>query len=81
MSFEAIKGISDAEVQAKAKIAEAEVKARQMLADADRMLTQAGYEPYYMYRQKHMAGNFENVGWCLPGTESLYNIRIMATIV
>ncbi|MBR3748433.1 MAG: coproporphyrinogen dehydrogenase HemZ, partial [Firmicutes bacterium] len=25
----------------------------------------------------HMAGNFENVGWCLPGTESLYNIRIM----
>ena len=50
---------------------------RQMLADADRMLTQAGYEPYYMYRQKHMAGNFENVGWCLPGTESLYNIRIM----
>ena len=35
MSFEAIKGISDAEVQAKAKIAEAEVKARQMLADAE----------------------------------------------
>ncbi|MBQ4004612.1 MAG: coproporphyrinogen dehydrogenase HemZ [Firmicutes bacterium] len=50
---------------------------RQMLDDADRMLTEAGYEPYYMYRQKHMAGNFENVGWCLPGTESLYNIRIM----
>ena len=50
---------------------------RQMLDDADRMLTKAGYEPYYMYRQKHMAGNFENVGWCLPGTESLYNIRIM----
>ena len=50
---------------------------RQMLDDADRMLTEAGYEPYYMYRQKHMTGNFENVGWCLPGTESLYNIRIM----
>lgn len=50
---------------------------RTMLEDADRMLTEAGYEPYYMYRQKHMAGNFENVGWCLPGTESLYNIRIM----
>ncbi len=50
---------------------------RQMLADADRMLSGAGYEPYYLYRQKHMAGNFENVGWCLPGTAGLYNIRIM----
>ena len=50
---------------------------RQMLEDADRMLTDAGYGPYYMYRQKHMAGNFENVGWCRPGTASLYNIRIM----
>ena len=35
MSFEAIKGISDAEVQGKARIAEAESKARQMLADAE----------------------------------------------
>ena len=35
MSFEAIKGISDAEVQGKAKVAEAEAKARQMLVDAD----------------------------------------------
>ena len=50
---------------------------RQMLQDADRMLTEAGFEPYYMYRQKHMAGNFENVGWCRSGTASLYNIRIM----
>ena len=50
---------------------------RQMLQDADRMLTEAGFEPDYMYRQKHMAGNFENVGWCRPGTASLYNIRIM----
>ncbi len=50
---------------------------RVMLEQADAMLTSAGFEPYYMYRQKHMAGNFENVGWCLPGTESLYNIRIM----
>ena len=35
MSFEAIKGISDAEVLGKAKVAEAEAKARQMLADAE----------------------------------------------
>ncbi|MCG8453270.1 MAG: hypothetical protein MI717_08830, partial [Spirochaetales bacterium] len=33
--------------------------------------------PYYMYRQKNMVGNFENVGYCLPGKESIYNIEIM----
>ncbi len=50
---------------------------REMLADADARLRGAGYVPYYLYRQKHMAGSFENVGWCKPGTESVYNIRIM----
>ena len=50
---------------------------REMLEAAEKLLIEAGYRPYYMYRQKHMAGNFENVGWALPGHESLYNIRIM----
>lgn len=36
-----------------------------------------GMEPYYMYRQKNMAGNFENVGYSLDGRECLYNILIM----
>lgn len=36
-----------------------------------------GCEPYYMYRQKNMAGNFENVGYALPGRECIYNILIM----
>ena len=40
-------------------------------------LRQAGYAPYYLYRQKYMSGGFENVGWCRPGTESLYNICMM----
>ena len=40
-------------------------------------LTEAGYIPYYLYRQKYMSGSFENVGWCLPGTECLYNIYMM----
>lgn len=34
-------------------------------------------EPYYLYRQKYMMGNLENVGYCKPGTESIYNIQIM----
>lgn len=36
-----------------------------------------GMEPYYLYRQKNMAGNFENVGYARPGKEGLYNILIM----
>lgn len=38
---------------------------------------EAGYNPYYLYRQKNILGNQENVGYALPGFESLYNIIIM----
>ena len=48
-----------------------------MLDYAEERLTGAGYAPYYLYRQKYMSGNFENVGWSLPGAEGLYNIYIM----
>ena len=36
-----------------------------------------GMEPYYLYRQKNMSGNFENVGYARPGKLGLYNILIM----
>ncbi|WP_375163145.1 coproporphyrinogen III oxidase [Laceyella sacchari] len=36
-----------------------------------------GYVPYYLYRQKNILGNQENVGYAFPGLESLYNIIIM----
>ncbi|MDD3251956.1 MAG: coproporphyrinogen dehydrogenase HemZ [Lachnospiraceae bacterium] len=36
-----------------------------------------GLEPYYLYRQKNMAGNFENVGYALPGKACIYNVLIM----
>ncbi len=48
-----------------------------MLDLSRRMLTESGYRPYYIYRQKHQIGALENVGWCKPGTHSIYNIRIM----
>ena len=48
-----------------------------MLDYAWSALRQAGQIPYYLYRQKYMSGSFENVGWCRPGTESLYNICMM----
>lgn len=36
-----------------------------------------GMQPYYLYRQKNMAGNLENIGFAKPGMEGLYNILIM----
>ena len=48
-----------------------------MLDETERLLREAGYEPYYLYRQKYMSGSFENVGWCKPGTMSVYNIYMM----
>ncbi len=36
-----------------------------------------GLEPYYLYRQKNMAGNLENVGYSKPGKAGIYNILIM----
>ena len=50
---------------------------RAMLADTETALRGAGYAPYYLYRQKYMSGSFENVGWCKPGFEGLYNIYMM----
>lgn len=42
-----------------------------------RRLTEAGLEPYYLYRQTRMAGNLENTGWARPGTVCRYNIYTM----
>ena len=36
-----------------------------------------GYIPYYLYRQKNMADNLENIGYARYGKEGLYNILIM----
>lgn len=43
-------------------------------------LTAAGYSPYYLYRQKYMAGNLENVGYALKGKQCVYNIDVMEEI-
>lgn len=42
-----------------------------------RYAEEMGLKPYYLYRQKNMAGNFENVGYAAAGKECIYNILIM----
>ncbi len=49
----------------------------EMLALLEETLRAAGYRPYYLYRQKYMTEDFANVGYALPGQDSLYNIEIM----
>ena len=42
-----------------------------------RYCAEMGLSPYYLYRQKNMAGNFENVGYAQPEKAGIYNILIM----
>ncbi len=53
------------------------VQVGDMLASSVRFAKEHGYEPYYLYRQKNMEENLENVGYARPGKEGLYNILIM----
>ena len=52
-------------------------KIEAMLNLCAKEIEEMGLYPYYMYRQKNMLGNFENVGYAKPGTEGVYNIEIM----
>lgn len=48
-----------------------------MLEITNKYSREMGLRPYYMYRQKHMIGNLENIGYAKPGNECIYNIQIM----
>lgn len=50
---------------------------RKMMDLASRWAREHHYHPYYLYRQKNMLGNLENVGYALENRESIYNILIM----
>ncbi|MCQ4774806.1 coproporphyrinogen dehydrogenase HemZ [Lacrimispora saccharolytica] len=50
---------------------------QQIMEMTARYANQAGHSPYYLYRQKNMAGNFENVGYAKPDSAGIYNILIM----
>jgi len=52
----------------------------EMVEYAHQKLGESGYSPYYLYRQKNMAGNLENVGYCKEGKACVYNIDVMEEI-
>ena len=47
------------------------------MAIAEKTAREIGLVPYYLYRQKNMSGNFENVGYAAPGKFGVYNVLIM----
>ena len=53
----------------------------EMVRMSARLARQMGMQPYYMYRQKYMQGNLENVGYAKSGTECVYNIDMMEETV
>lgn len=48
-----------------------------MVDYSNKILSENGYYPYYMYKQSKSAGNLENTGWCLDGRDCLYNVYMM----
>ena len=48
-----------------------------MVEYAYKALVEAGYNPYYTYRQKNTFGRLENVGYALPNKACVYNVDIM----
>ena len=51
-----------------------------MVGSSRRILTEYGYRPYYMYRQKYQSGNNENVGWTKPRKACVYNVDVMEEV-
>ena len=49
----------------------------QMVEDGAAAARRMGLLPYYLYRQKNIAGNFENVGYAKVDKAGIYNILIM----
>jgi len=53
------------------------VEASQMVQLGLDTARKLGMQPYYLYRQKNMAGNQENIGYAIPGHVCQYNVDIM----
>ena len=51
-----------------------------MLDLSQEFMAKTGRAPYYLYRQKNMLGNLENVGYSRAGHESIYNVNIMEEV-
>ena len=51
-----------------------------MYEEAEKTARDLSMKPYYMYRQKNMVGNLENVGYAKEGKENLYNVVMIEEV-
>lgn len=73
----ALKRSSDFGSSPREEVLKQKARIASMLDLAAERFSASGYEPYYLYRQKSSLDNLENVGYCKPNREGLYNIYIM----
>lgn len=71
------RGSSMARIEGKASDPERSAAAVEEMGVCDRMVREAGYQPYYLYRQKYMQAGLENTGYTKPGSACLYNIQMI----
>jgi len=71
---------SGSQMKEEGKVSDNEFEIENMLDYASEKVSASNYSPYYMYRQKYVIGNFENVGYCLPGKQCKYNIDMMEEV-
>lgn len=71
------KGSQLAETEGKDNIKQRINEVESCIAYSYEKLKQESYEPYYIYRQKYMQANVENIGYALKGDYGIYNIQIM----
>lgn len=71
------RGSALAEAEGKGNNREKIAAVEEGVNSCERLITQAGYQPYYLYRQKYMKAGLENTGYTLPGSACLYNIQMI----
>ena len=54
-----------------------QVEIMKMYEESKKLAGDLNLTPYYMYRQKNMVGNMENLGYAKKGKESIYNIQMI----
>lgn len=53
-----------------------EIEAEKISKDIEKFTKENSYKPYYLYRQKNIIGNLENIGYEIENTPQRYNILI-----
>lgn len=71
------RGSEMAETEERARVGDRVREVQEGIDYYSRCLREAGYLPYYMYRQKYMKAGMENTGYARPGYECLYNIQMI----